>query len=175
MEPKKIQQYKKDSVAELKQLLEGRSNYVFVNYRGLTVKQVTDLRNNLRKEGCSFQVIKNNYMKIALEQSEKPFEEDSLVGPTAVAVMNDDASGAVKALVNFQIEPPLTLKGGVIDGDVYDKDRLVEFSKLPGKNELLSMLLGTLNAPAQQTAGVLSASIRQLLYALNAVKEKQDS
>ncbi len=170
---KKAQQYKKDAVAELGRLLEGCDNYVFVNYRGLTVKEITNLRNKLREEGARFHVIKNNYMKIALDQHNKPYEEASLKGPTAIAVISDDAGGAVKAIIDFPREETLEMKGGVIDGKVFDQSRLVEFSKLPGKSELIARLLGTLNAPAQQTAGVLNASVTQLLYALSAIQEKQ--
>ncbi len=169
---KKIQQYKKDAVVELRNLLDDCNNYVFVNYRGLTVKEITNLRKKLRQQGARFHVIKNNYLKIALDQQQKPYQEESLKGPTAIAVMSDDASGAVKAIVEFPRDNPLDMKSGVIDGNLFDQERLIAFSKLPSKSELIAQLLATLNAPAQQTVGVLNASIAQLLYALNAIKEK---
>ncbi|WGK69433.1 50S ribosomal protein L10 [Candidatus Haliotispira prima] len=172
---KKVQQYKKDAVAGLRELLSGCNNYVFVDYRGLTVKEITNLRRKLREEGAKFHVIKNNYLKLALDQEEKPYEEGALKGPTAIAVMSDDAGTAVKAIVEFPREQPLEMKSGAIDGRLFDRDRLIEFSKLPSKAELIAQLLGTLNAPAQQTVGVMNASLTQLLYALNAIKEKQEA
>ncbi len=171
---KKVQQYKKDAVSELRKLLEDSQSYVLVNYRGLAVKQITSLRRKLREEGAKFHVVKNNYLKIALDQSEKPYEDSALKGPTAIAVMAGDASAAVKVIAEFPHEQALEMKSGVIDGSVFDRAGLLEYSKLPSKSELIAKLLAVLNAPARQTAGVLHASVAQLLYALNALKDKQE-
>ena len=171
---KKIQQYKKDAVADIRTLLRSKNNYVLINYRGLKVKEMNALRRKLREENARFYVVKNNYLKIALEQENKLYEEASLKEPTAIALMNDDPSAAVKSIVEFPGEQPLEMKSGVIDGNLFDREHLIAFSKLPGKAELIASLLGTINAPIQQTVGVLNASIAQLLYALNAIKEKQE-
>lgn len=173
---KKVQQYKKDAVADLRGLLKDCNNYVLLDYRGLKVKDLTSLRQKLRAHDVRFQVVKNNYLKIALEQEGKAFEEPLLKGPTAIALMKEDANEAVKVLVDFpQDKVPLEIKGGVIENQLFDCERLLAFSKLLGKAELIAKLLGTLNAPAQQAAGVLNASVAQLLYALKAIEEKQEA
>ena len=173
---KKVQQYKKDAVADLRGLLKDCDNYVLLDYRGLSVKELTSLRKKLREYNVRFQVVKNNYLKIALEQEGKAYEDALLKGPTAIALMKEDANEAVKVLVDFpQDKVPLEIKGGVIENLLFDRERLLAFSKLPGKNQLIAQLLGTLNAPIQQTAGVLNASVAQLLYALKAIQEKQEA
>ena len=173
---KKVQQYKKDAIADLRGLLKDCNNYVLLDYRGLKVKELTSLRQKLREHGVRFQVVKNSYLKIALKQEGKAFEDALLKGPTAIALMEEDANQAVKVLVDFPHEKAtLEIKGGVIENQLFDHERLLAFSKLPGKAELIAKLLGTLNAPAQHVAGVLNASVAQLLYALKAIQEKQEA
>ena len=173
---KKVQQYKKDAVAYLRGLLKDCDNYVLLDYRGLKVKELTSLRQKLREYDVRFQVVKNNYLKIALEQESKAYQDTLLKGPTAIALMKEDVNEAVKVMVDFpQDKAPLEIKGGVIEDQLFDRERLLAFSKLPGKNQLIAQLMATLNAPAQQTAGLLNASVAQLLYALRAIQEKQEA
>lgn len=173
MRTKSIQQYKKDAVSRLKGSLCEANGYVLIDYRGLSMKRLTALRRVVRAQGASLRVVKNNYLEIVLKELQMPYDESILVGPTAIAVMGEDSVAGVKALVEFEGGAPLVLKGGFLEQTVFDPKELLAFSKLPGKNELIAQLLGTLQAPIQSTAGALSASVCQLLYALNAVKDKQ--
>jgi large subunit ribosomal protein L10 len=107
----KVHQHKTDAVEAVKSRFESAGNYVFANYRGLSVDQITELRNRLREKNAEFRVIKNRYAKIALQQLEQPDVSDFLVGPTAVALMNDDFSPVIKALLDYGKENPVEVKG----------------------------------------------------------------
>lgn len=158
---KLVQQRNLDAVAALKAQIENYNDVIFANYRGLTVEQMSDLRTRLRGQQAVFKVVKNRFAKIALSQLERPDASDYLTGPTAFALAAEDPTAVAKTLLEFSRETPLTIKGGLIEGGVFSAEQVEAFSKLPGRNDLLAMLLGTMQAP-----------VRNLAYALNGVTEK---
>jgi large subunit ribosomal protein L10 len=170
----KVHQHKTDAVEAVKSRFESASNYVFANYRGLTVDQITELRNQLREKNAEFRVIKNRYAKIALEQLEKPDVSDFLIGPTAVALMEDDFSPVVKALLDYGKEHSVEVKGAIIDGTVFDSVQAEKLSKLPSRDELLAKLMGTMNAPLQHFLYALNGVPTKLVRALKAIQEKKE-
>jgi large subunit ribosomal protein L10 len=157
----KIQQYKSDAVTQLRDKIRQAPGLIFTDYRGLTVAQITDLRRSLRKQAAEYKVVKNNYAKIAMRELGLPFEEDFLTNPTAIALARTDIGPVAKTLFDFAKESPLKVKGGMIEGQALRAPAVEAISRLPGRLELLAMLLGTLNAP-----------LRNLMYALKGVSSK---
>ncbi len=169
----KIQDYKVKAIDEVKGNFENIKDIIFTNYRGLTVEQITELRGKLRAQGSVLKVVKNRFAKIALEQLGRPDVGDQLVGPTAVALVSDEAGPVAKELVDFAKGGVLVIKGGIIDGDVFDADQVVEFSKLPTRLELIAQLMRTMNAPLQNVVYVLNGVPQKLVRTLQAVADQK--
>jgi len=157
---KKVQQYKIDTVNDIKEKLEG-ADVLFTDYRGLNVEQVTNLRKQLREKNAIFSVVKNNLIRIAFQQLNLPEEESCFFGPTAVAIAKSDIGAIAKIMVDFAKEAPLQFKGGIIGGKSFSAERIEAVSRLPGKEQMISILMSTMNAP-----------IRNLMYAMNGVAQK---
>ena len=136
--------------------IEGAQSVVLVDYRGLTVAQDTELRKQLREAGVVYKVYKNTMMKRAFEGTEFEGLESCLEGPSAIAVSKDDATAPARILCNFAKDAPaLELKGGVVEGSVYDVAGLTELSKIPSREVLLSRLLGSMQSPIANFARVI--------------------
>lgn len=155
---KKLQAAKTQAIADIKAKFESANDYIFAEYRGLTVEQITNLRGQLRAKGCSFKVIKNNFARIAFEEMKKADVSSYLTGPTAVALSSEEANTIAKILFDFSKETPaLVIKGALIDGEIYDAKKIEAFSKLPGKKELISMLMSAMQATTSKLARTLQA------------------
>jgi large subunit ribosomal protein L10 len=139
------------------------------------VEQITNLRNQLRAKDVRYKVIKNNFARIAFEQLAAPSGvADYLVGPTAVAIAPRDSNEVAKILLGFAQEAPaLQVKGALIGDAVYNAQETEAFSKLPGRLELISMLLSVLNGPARNLAGALNDMPARLVRTVKAVGEKK--
>ena len=136
--------------------IEGAQSVVLVDYRGLTVAQDTELRKQLREAGVVYKVYKNTMMKRAFEGTEFEGLDNCLEGPSAIAVSKDDATAPARILCKFAKDAPaLELKGGVVEGTVYDVAGLTELSKIPSREELLSRLLGSMQSPIANFARVI--------------------
>ena len=136
--------------------IEGAQSVVLVDYRGLTVAQDTELRKQLREAGVVYKVYKNTMMKRAFEGTEFAGLEDCLEGPSAIAISKDDATAPARIICNFTKDAPaLELKGGVVEGTVYDIAGLTELSKIPSREVLLSRLLGSMQSPIANFARVI--------------------
>jgi len=156
----KINATKEAAVKELKDEFSQYSGYIFADYRGLTVSQITDLRKQLRKKEAVCRVIKNRYAKIAMKELGHDKLDDKMVGPTVVVMANGDEQNAIAKIVYEtakNTENKLQVKGGMIDGELYDAAQLEAFSKLPGRLELISILMATMKAPVQKLAATLLA------------------
>lgn len=155
---KKLQAGKTQAIADIKVRLESVSDYIFTEYRGLTVEQITNLRGQLRAKGATYKVVKNNFARIAFEELKTPDVSNYLVGPTAVALSGEEANSIAKILFDFAKETPaLVIKGGLIDGELYDSAKIEAFSKLPGKKELIAMLMSAMQATTTKLARTLQA------------------
>jgi len=166
-----------ESIEEIKERVQSSSFIAFTDYRGLSVNEISDLRQQLKNSGSSYKVFKNTLIERALEGSRnleglKPM----LKGPTAVAFSSADPVGPAKVLMAFAKKfEKLEIKGGVLQDSVIDIDKIKLLTTLPSKEVLISRLLGTLQAPISNLVYVLSAMPKQLLYALNAVKEQKEN
>jgi large subunit ribosomal protein L10 len=169
----KVQQYKVDALASIKDKFSSHKDFIFTDYRGLTVQQITDLRGKLRKKEAEFRVIKNRYAKIAMEQLELPDVADLLVGPTALALTNDDASAVAKILFDFAKEAPVAVKGAIVDGKVYSDSETEALSKLPPREQMLAILMSTMQAPLQNLVYAMNGTVQKLVRVLQAVADKK--
>jgi large subunit ribosomal protein L10 len=170
----RVNQEKTDAVNRLKEMFQESADYIFTNYRGLSVSQITELRNKLREEDTAMRVVKNRYAKIALKELEQPEVDNLLMGPTAVVLPKKEAGPAAKILVEFGKENPVAIKGGIINGNVFDEAQMEEFSKLPTRDELIAKLMGTMNAPIQNFVYTLNAVPQKLVRVLQAVADKKN-
>jgi large subunit ribosomal protein L10 len=176
---KKIQEAKTESIADVKEIFTAKEgsvkDFIFTEYRGLTVEQITALRSQLRAKESVYKVVKNNYARIAFEELKAPSEvANYLVGPTAVAVAPKDPNEIAKILVEFTKEAPaLVVKGGMVGGAIYDAKQIAAFSKLPGRLELISMLMSCMNAPARNLAAALNDIPSRLVRTVKAIADKK--
>ena len=136
--------------------IKDAQSVVIVDYRGLTVAQDTELRKQLREAGVIYKVCKNTMMKRAFEGTEFAALEEHLEGPSAIAISKDDATAPARILCKFAKDAKaLELKGGVVEGTVYDVAGLTELAKIPSREELLSRLLGSMQSPIANFARVI--------------------
>ena len=147
---------KQPIVQAIAEEIKDAQSVVLVDYRGLTVAQDTELRKQLREAGIVYKVYKNTMMKRAFEGTEFEGLDNCLEGPSAIAVSKDDATAPARILCKFAKDAPaLELKGGVVEGTVYDVAGLTELSKIPSREELLSRLLGSIQSPIANFARVI--------------------
>jgi large subunit ribosomal protein L10 len=157
---KKLQEVKVQAVASAKTTLQEYSDFIFADYRGLTVGQMTSLRNQLRVKNSALKVFKNNFARLAFQELKVESVSDFLTGPTAIVLPKDEPNEIAKILYDFKKEAPaLEIKGGVISSELYDSAKLEAFSKLPGKKQLIAMLMSTINGPVQKLAATLQAYV----------------
>ena len=166
---------KQQVVSEIKDAIQNSKSVSIVEYRGLTVSEISDLRNKYRAEGVSYKVYKNTMVKIALEELGYDGFEEYLSGPNGFVFSNEDMDAGTRGTANFAKEnEKLVIKAGLLDGKVLNPDEVKALAKLPSREVLVAQVLGTLNAPIAGLANVLQGTIRKVVYALNAVKEKQE-
>jgi large subunit ribosomal protein L10 len=173
---KKLQDIKVNAIKETKEVFQtgGTPDFIFTEYRGLTVAQITELRKQLRAKNALYKVIKNNFARIAFEELSAPDVSNYLTGPTAIAISPNDSNEVAKVLVDFTKEAPvLQLKGGIISNSVYDAKQIEAFSKLPGKNQLIAMLMSVMNGPARNLAAALNDVPARLVRTVKAVADKK--
>lgn len=149
-----------------------------VDFKGMTVEQVTMLRKGLRKENAEMKVVRNTLAKLALKDHPAVSEAISsdLVGTNAVVFAYGDAGASAKALSNFAKDVEvMQLKGGVLDGKKLNQEMIKYLATLPSKEVLRAQFLGLLQAPASKFVRTLAAAPTGMLTVLNAYKEKQET
>lgn len=148
---------KKPIVDEIAATIKDAQTVVLVDYRGLTVEQDTNLRKQLREAGVSYKVYKNTFMNFAFKGTDCEGLSDLLEGPSAMATCDTDATAAARVLCKFaKTAPALEIKGGVVEGTVYDAKGIEQISNIPSREELLSRLLGSMQSPVTNLARVLN-------------------
>ena len=171
---KKINESKTKAIGKLKESFGGEQDFIFTDYRGLTVEQITNLRKQLRNKDVKYTVLKNNFARLAFEQLSTPDVSNYLVGPTAVAIAPKDPNEVAKILYDFLKEvPALKVKGALISNTVYDAAQTEAFSKLPGRLELISMLMSVMNGPARNLAAALNDIPSRLVRTVKAVADQK--
>jgi large subunit ribosomal protein L10 len=182
---------KEDKTAQagaVRQSFDNATATVLVDFRGVNVEMITNLRARFRDAGVEYKVVKNNVVRKALEGSDLENNEElaaNLVGPTAIAWSFEDPSAAAKVIKNFrkefsdELQPKdqpekLLVKCGLLDGQVLDAKRVEkELASLPSKDEIRASLLAQLMAPMQNLVAQLNAPAQNLALALEAKRRQE--
>lgn len=154
---KKFQSAKVEAIDTLSAKIQASKDFIFTDYRGMTVEQITALRGQLREKNTEYHVIKNNFARIAFEKLQFPDVSSVLTGPTAVAFTSTEANEIAKILVDFAKDSPVKLKGALVERDFLDQAAIEALSKLPGRNQLIAMFMAGLKSPVQKLAYTLVA------------------
>lgn len=167
---------KKEVVADLKQLLEESQLAVVIDYTGLSVAQITDLRNRLRESGGVCKITKNTLMRQAIKDDSnwEPMN-DFLKGSSAFILAKDDLGGALKAYQAFKKDSKKTeLRGGVMEGKALNQDQLKAIADLPSKEELIAQIAGSINAVATKLARGINEVPASIARGIKAISEKEE-
>lgn len=149
---------KEEIVKDLTKKFEDAQAVVVVDYRGLSVGEVTELRKQLRESGIEMRVLKNSMLRRAAEAAGLSELVDVFKGPTAVAFSNEEVVAPAKIIAEFaKGAEALEIKGGVLEGKVANVEQINKIAKLPSREGLLSMLLSVLQAPMRNTALAVKA------------------
>jgi large subunit ribosomal protein L10 len=166
-----------DKVVELQQLeaaFKGSDSAILVDYKGMNVPQVTELRRQLRSAKANYKVVKNTLARRALKGTSFEVLEKFFEGTTAVAYTNTDPVALAKTLTTFgKTAPMLTIKAAVVQRRAVKPADVAELAALPGKPELYARLLGVLQAPMVRIVTVLSAAPRNRRNVLGAAEKKR--
>lgn len=172
----KTLQTKSKKVDEIKEKIDKAESVVLVDYRGLNVAELTELREKYREVNVEYKVYKNTMMRFAFKDS--GFEEfnEYLKGPNAIAFGYDDPINAAKITSEFaKKNKNLEIKAGIVDGKIIDIDGVMDLASLPPKEVLIAKVLGGFNAPIQGFANVLNGTLKGLVVALNAIAEQKQT
>lgn len=160
-------------VDEVKARLTAADAAVFTEYRGLTVKDLAELRRQLRPAGGEYKIYKNTLVRFAVRDLDLASLEESLTGPTAIAFIAGDPVAVAKTLRDFsRANPNLIVKGGVLGNKVLTAADAAALADLPSREVVLAQLAGLLAQPLRQFAGLLQALPRNFAYGLQALVEK---
>ena len=164
MASKTILKQKEEEVKNLAAKFKDAKLVLLTDYRGITVEDVTSLRNTLRETKSEYKVIKNNIVKRALDANGENELDSALEGPTAVVIADEDYLAPLKAIYNFSKDNDYyKIKGGIVEGKVLSVDELITLAKLPSRQELLGML-----------AGALLSNISKLAVAVDQVRIQKE-
>ena len=165
MASEKILNQKKEEVSKLAEEMKESKLILLVDYRGINVEDVTNLRTTIRNTNSSYRVIKNNITRRALVEAGLEGLDEALEGPTAVIMSSEDYLEPAKAIYKFSKENEYyKIKGGVVEGKVMTAQEIITLAKLPSKETLLSML-----------AGALLGNISKLAVALEQVRAQKEA
>jgi large subunit ribosomal protein L10 len=163
--------------AEVSELTEeiGKANNAFlIDFKGITVPQVTELRKQVRETKSGYVVVKNTLALIALKDSPIVAMREQFTGPTAIAFNAADAVALAKALTKFAKDvPAVRFKGAMLNGQVVPTEQIQTIATLPSREELVSKLLFVLQSPIRGLATVLQANIRNLVVVLGQIEKSR--
>jgi large subunit ribosomal protein L10 len=164
---------KRESVAQLREALSSSRTLIVSEYRGLTVKEIAEIRRALTKQDVTYRVVKNRLMRIAAQDTIGEALSPLLEGPTAIAFGNDETQTAKAVIDATRPYKIVTIKGAVLGTRAISADDVRSLANLPPREVLLARLAGSMQAPIATLAGLLAANIRNLGYALAQVRDQK--
>ncbi|MDQ2964672.1 MAG: 50S ribosomal protein L10 [Chloroflexota bacterium] len=166
---------KRETVAELSEELARSQTMIVSEYRGLTVREIAEIRRTLRKQDVSYRVVKNRLLRIAAADTVGEALGPLLIGPTAIA-FGADAATTAKAVIDatrpYRI---VRITGGILGTRAIDADEVTRLATLPPREVLLGLLAGTIQSPTATLASLLGANVRNLGYALSQLRDQKAS
>lgn len=166
---------KVQTVTELETIFRQSSAAILTEYRGLTVAEITRLRDKLRESGGEYHVVKNTLFKRALGDKLTPELESLLSGPTAVAFAGDDAVATAKTVLDFirdTKKPDIIVKGGFMSDKVFSPDQVTALSKIPPKPVVLGQTVGAIQGPLSGFAGTMNGVLGEFVRTMQALSDK---
>ena len=161
----KNREIKQAKVLEIKEKLGKAQGIIFAKYQGLTVEEDTELRKKLREAGVEYKVYKNSLTVIAAKELGLDGIESHLVGPLSVALGYEDPTAPARILNEFaKTHKKLELRAGIVQGEIFDAEKVTQLASIPPKDVLIAKLLGSFKAP-----------LSNLAYLLNSIKESKES
>ena len=169
---------KESFVQDFRERVQDSPAIFLTDFTGLDVKSMTVLRDELKKSGAEYLVVKNRLLLRAIQDTELPDLSDFLTGPTGVVLGHSGPVVAAKAVTDFaknhDDRPAFKVGVLLLDNAVLDPDQIVQLAKLPPKEELLAMLAGALEAPMAALAGALEAKLQEMAGLIKALQEKKE-
>lgn len=163
-------------VAKYQDLAKRSKALILTSYSGLTVKDLQGLRKEIRQEGGEFHIVKNTLMDLAFKELKIPMPEGATDGTTAIGFAMEDIPPVAKAIVELGREgQQLALKGGVIDGVLYDGAQIEQLADLPPLPVLRAQLIGLIGTPASQVAATVAGAIRQVASVMQAYSQRESA
>lgn len=165
-------------VKEMKDLISDNKGFVVSSIENIKASEIDELRKKIKQSGSRYMVVKNRLARIVLEDVGVPeltetFKEKKILG---LGFVVDDPVQIAKIMADFaKKNKGFNIANGYLEGRVLDEKRIKELAALPGREQLIAMVLQMMNAPITGFVGVLSSVLRSVVYALNAIKEKKES
>ncbi|MDR1159377.1 MAG: 50S ribosomal protein L10 [Syntrophomonadaceae bacterium] len=167
---------KKEIVKQIAEKIAAAQLIVFTDYRGLTVDEMSELRNALRTPGVEYQVMKNTMVEFALRSHDMEEIIPYINGPNAILFSKDDLVGPVKSLYDFIKKiKKLEIKAGLLDGKLISADKIKTLSELPSREVLIATVLGTMQAPITSLVYVLNANLTGLARAVEQIRLQKEA
>lgn len=156
-------------LAEYRQRLEESNALFLAEYKGINVKKMEALRDNVRDASGILSVTKNTLLSLAIEESGRPVPEDMLLGQVASGFATGEVPAMAKALVDFAKDnESFVIKGGLLGSRILSATDVEDLAKLPSLDQLRAQLIGLVSTPARNIAGTVASGVRQLVNVLNA-------
>lgn len=167
---------KEKMLKEITEELKQAELVIVSDYRGLNVKSINDLRGRLKNEDCLYKVTKNTMNRLACREAGYDPLEELFEGPTAIAYSSADPVAAAKVFTEFSKEnEALVIKGGMLSGQVLDLEGIKALGEIPPREVLLAKIVGGFQSPISGLVGALHGNLRNLVYALDAVRQQKES
>ncbi|NLC31709.1 MAG: 50S ribosomal protein L10 [Clostridiales bacterium] len=172
-------QNKREAVEEITEKIKNAQSVIVLSSSGVSVAEITALRKKFREAGVEYKILKNTLVRRALEDLGIFSLDDVLNGPSAFAFGLTDPVAPAKVISDYMAEQKLNnkfvIKAGLVEGTYMDPDAVKALAKLPSKEVLIAKVMGSLNAPITNFVGVLSATLRSLVYAVDAVRQQKEA
>lgn len=167
---------KKEIVQQIEQKIDNAQLVVFTDYRGLTVEEMTELRNRLRVSGVEYRVMKNSMVEFALKNKGLDVIVPYLGGPNAILFSEEDLVGPLKSLYDFmKLTKKMEVKVGLLNGELIYADQVKDLSELPSREVLVAKVLGTMQAPITSLVYVLNANLSGLARAIEQIRLQKEA
>ncbi len=164
---------KREAVAALRAQLAANRTLIVSEYRGLTVREIAEIRRSLRKQDVTYQVIKNRLLKIAAADTIGSALDPLLTGPTAIAFGDDEGATAKAVVTTMRPYKQVKITGAVLGDRAIDAEAVTRLASLPSRDILLSQIAGAFAAPLATTAGLFDAPLRDVVGLIAALVDKQ--
>lgn len=165
-------QQKQEIIKDLREKISHQKIMVFVDFKSLKTRNLSELRKILKKNDCQVQILKKTLLQLALKEENVELDTKKLEGQVAVVFGFKNKILSAKAVYNFSLEfEALKILGGFFDNEFRDSEEIITLAKLPTREELLAGLIGTLSAPMSNFVNVLQGNIRDLVFVLSAIKK----